>query len=153
MYPITAAILAAIVAGVPKGVNTVAKDAYYGLKTWIATKWQEKHQDEKNKLEKAINDVEDDHSEEAYHLVLSKQVANADIVNDPKALQFVAALKQELQKMGAIGAKFDGVTVKQDFTTEEIVAKGAGSTGLEFTNGEIQGSVHLGKVGATTSPK
>lgn len=153
MDPITAAILAAIVAGVPKGVNTVAKDAYNGLKTLIIAKWQERHNGEKNKLEQAIQDVEEDPKDRISHNALSQRMESIDLANDPKAQELVGRLAAELQKMGAIGAKFDGVTVKQDFSAEEIVAQGAGSTGLEFTNGEIQGSVHLGKVGATTSPK
>ncbi len=152
MDSMTATMIAAILADVPKGVSVVANDAYQGLKTWAISKWQEKHKGEKNKLEKAIENVEDDPKEQGYVDALSNQIAKADLANDPKTQALVSRLAAELQKMGAIGAKFTDVVVKGDMTVDQAIAEGRGSTGLEFDKGEI-GNLHLGKVGATTLPK
>ena len=153
MEPITTVIAAAAGVGLSKITEAGIIDVYNGVKNAIAKRFGAE-----SKLKKAVDELEANPASAARKAVLDEEVVNVKANEDIEILQavkwlLVALEKLERQQPGATSVKFDGVNVKQDFTADEIVARGAGSTGLEFTNGEIQGSVHLGKVGATAVPK
>lgn len=79
------------------------------------------------------------------------EAANAD--KDPDLLAAANLLLAALKKSSdATGVKIGDTIIEGSLTAEQVVAEGAGSMGLEVASSTIKQDVHLGNVGAKTSP-
>ena len=129
MDPITAAIVAAVSAGVTTVGKQAVVDAYNGLKKIITSKFEKD-----NQMSKAIAEVEKNPDSKGQQMVLSEQVAATKADQDAEVLkiaqELIKALKSTKAGSKAI-AKF------------QIDAKGA-QVGVIGDRTKVEGGIHFG---------
>jgi hypothetical protein len=134
MDPISAAIIAAVAAGVTGGVTAVGKetivDAYKGIKNWIIKKLGQGAE-----VTMAIDKVEQAPASQARQMVLAEEMANAQIAHEPElmalAQQLIEALKETAEGSRAV-AKF------------KVDARGA-QVGVIGDHAKVEGGLHFGE--------
>ena len=146
--PITTGIIAAVGAGLAKVGETAVVDAYNGVKSLIVKKFGKESQ-----LKKAVDALEERPDSESRKGMVKEEVEAANADKDPDLLAAANLLLAALKKSSdATGVKIGDTIIEGSLTAEQVVAEGAGSTGLEVASSTIKQDVHLGNVGAKTSP-
>lgn len=149
--PLTTGIIAAVGAGLAKVGETAVVDAYNGVKSLIVKKFGKESQ-----LKKAVDALEERPDSESRKGMVKEEVEAAKAHEDADLLAaanlLLAALKKLKNSSGATGAKIGDTIIEGSLTAEQVVAEGPNSTGLEVANSTIKQDVHLGNVGAKTSP-
>lgn len=143
--PLTTGIIAAVGAGLAKVGETAVVDAYNGVKSLIVKKFGKESQ-----LKKAVDVLEERPDSESRKGMVKEEVEAANADKDPDLLAAANLLLAALKKSS--GAKVIDTIIEGSMTVEQAVAEGAGSTGLEVANSTIKKDMHLGNVGAKTSP-
>ncbi len=90
MDPITAAIVAALAAGLTEVRKNAVVDAYNGLKSLLKKKFGDD-----SKVVKAVDDLEEEKDSKGRQLTLQEQIAKAD--QDPELRQAAQALLSEIR--------------------------------------------------------
>ena len=92
MDPITAAIIAALAAGLTEvGKNTIV-DAYTGLKSLLKKKFGDN-----SKVVKAVDNLEEEKDSKGYQITLQEQIAKAKADQDQELVQAAQALLREIR--------------------------------------------------------
>ena len=90
--PITAAIVAALAAGLTEvGKNTIV-DAYTGLKSLLKKKFGDD-----SKVVKAVDNLEEEKDSKGYQITLQEQIAKAKADQDQELVQAAQALLREIR--------------------------------------------------------
>ena len=146
--PLTTGIIAAVGAGLAKVGETAVVDAYNGVKSLIVKKFGKESQ-----LKKAVDALEERPDSESRKGMVKEEVEAANADKDPDLLAAANLLLAALKKSSdATGVKIGDTIIEGSLTAEQVVAEGAGSTGLEVASSTIKQDVRLGNVGAKTSP-
>lgn len=146
--PLTTGIIAAVGAGLAKVGETAVVDAYNGVKSLIVKKFGKESQ-----LKKAVDALEERPDSESRKGMVKEEVEAAKAHEDADLLAAANLLLAALKKSSdATGVKIGDTIIEGSLTAEQVVAEGAGSTGLEVASSTIKQDVRLGNVGAKTSP-
>jgi len=148
MEPITAAIVAALLAGAAAGTTEVGKnalvDAYKSLKGLLAKKFGEK----KKELPEAVAALEANPESKGRQLVLQEEIETVLANNDPDVIQAVQALvaimQQQPQQAGATGVKLKEIETKL-IEIKRVIATG---TGVDIQNATVAEGIHLENITA-----
>jgi len=134
MDPITAAIVAALTAGVAAGATEVGKkvivDAYDGLKAALKKKFGDD-----SKITKAVTDLESEPDFKPNQDALAGRVAQANAADDPELKQLAQALIEALQSTP------EG---KQAVGKYVVDARGA-QVGVIGDGAKVDGGMHFGE--------
>ena len=134
MDPISAAVIAAVTAGVAGGIGDVGKeaivDAYNGLKNWIVMKVGKDAE-----VTKAIAEVEQSPDSKARQMVLAEEMGNAKIANETELLKLANNLINALKETAA------GHQAVAKFQVDARAAR----VGVIGDHATVEGGIHFGE--------